>query len=617
MSYFCLQEMMSVCSGCESRRTLRHQSVRAQLRQFCETTSVKGVSRAVKADRLWLRAVWTLAVVVFIASAALYVYNLINDYYRYPKSVTLEEGSTVGKDASDLSPSLTVCNIRPFSKRNYSDDIITYSEYVNMVQEELLCPDCKGRHLGRFKDTLLSMLGYYQYLGQENAEIVGHRYEDFVLACHVVIRKGSSLSSAPCEKYANVSLLKYPDYFNCYTLVPKSGKEVIGFSLVLYVDSAQHEFQMNTRSRVDPKYFSKGAIATYKERFTFPFVTKTGLVLSPGEFTTIKLKLEQRIRLPPPYDRCVERSDVSFVGQDGSPVLYDGHTCWTACAEDRVVRDCGCKDAGFPGVLYWKHIQYPYCADMHAPIYNLTARLNCSLWARWMSSVPCYYRCPLPCDEISYTPVTSYLAWPALSQVHKFYEKYVEGHPVQQLFGSIHQLTDGECVSLRDCSKKEDVYNKILKNFLGVKVFVPDPHFTQTVTDKHFTLPSLISQLGGALNLWSGISIVVIVEIGELLIKILIRIKQKCFATEIAASKWHLHKKETIISCFRNRLESMFIQDVVSWVTAHYIVLWIFWWCCYLHLTIIDYWRVCRKCETAFSSIKSLVWIRCWKLTVL
>ena len=524
---------------------MQQKSVRFHLRQFCRTTTVKGVSRAARADRRWLKVVWILAVVLCIASSALHSFSLIDAYFDFPKSISIGEGSTAGTENSDLFPAVTTCNIKQLSKRRTRDDMITYAEYINMVKEDLFCINCTGtQRLKPYRESLLSLKGYYQYIGPEGAEIVGHNFDDFVVTCDVLLRKSASLSLVPCNDYANISLQRYPDYFNCYTLTPRQHGEdvIVGFSLVLYVDSAHNEnVWESTRHSSDPKSLSKGAIITFNERSAFPFVTKTGLTLAPGQFTTIKLEIKERYRLPPPHESCVNRADVGYQGNDGTPILYDGYSCWTACAEKQVVQHCGCKDVGFPGVLYWKHLSYPYCGDTHAPIDVLTARLNCSEVVRAKYSDLCYYNCHLPCDEVDYLPMPSHLAWPSFRQVHTFYEEYIAGKPAQQLFGTISNLTDGECTTLHNCSKRKDVYKLIKRNFLGVKVFVPNFRFSKVVTDKHITLSSLISQLGGALNLWSGISIVVIIELGELLINIFINIKDRLFAGAPKDSTWPLH----------------------------------------------------------------------------
>ena len=89
-------------------------------------------------------------------------------------------------------------------------------------------------------DVLLTTEGYYQFLGEENATLAGHQWENMVMKCSVEVFDGFSSSWKRCEGLINVTQITNPRMFNCYTLsIPqkKEGFFISGYSLVLHLDN--------------------------------------------------------------------------------------------------------------------------------------------------------------------------------------------------------------------------------------------------------------------------------------------------------------------------------------------------------------------------------------------
>ena len=96
---------------------------------FCQTTSMKGMARITRSERLSMRILWLIAVVLFLGMAAFFVYNLVNEYMNRATVTNINEGVVSAVDPI-LPPQVTVCNLNPFSGRTSIPLIKLYISYV-------------------------------------------------------------------------------------------------------------------------------------------------------------------------------------------------------------------------------------------------------------------------------------------------------------------------------------------------------------------------------------------------------------------------------------------------------------------------------------------------------
>ena len=520
------------CCHCRNQNVQREGQLDTELRRFCENSSVKGVKRTVGQGRAWIRAIWIIAVLGCLTLSIGHACLLLLSYIKYPSVVYMDEDVIKIRPDPDQNsvPAITVCNTQPLSKRrNQHQDIVTFLEFVDSVEAAFQKFNNSNVSFPvrweESKNEILSLIGYYQYLGAENATKVGHSFEDFVVVCDVMVIEATQTYLKPCTGLANISLDSNSNYFNCYTINPADQTNipiVIGYSLVLYV-GADMSWTTSPYSGGDPLKYSKGAVYALHQPNAKPSMDLKGMSLAAGELTISKVNLQKRQRLGEPYDGCVDPHLQKFKLQDGSPMRYTGFTCWNGCVESKVIQECQCRDGFLPGVIWHEAKGLPFCGDGHAPIDVLIERITCANKMRKAVQIPCYHSCELPCREALYVPLISHFDWPDISDLGQFYNTYVEGAPVQDLFGTIEEVTGGNCHTLNaSCAHNDSVIKEIKSNFLSVRAHLFDQRFMTVGFSPSITLTNFISQLGGALNLWSGISVVVIVEVLEVLLRLII-----------------------------------------------------------------------------------------------
>ena len=64
--------------------------------------------------------------------------------------------------------------------------------------------------------------------------------------------------------------------------------------------------------------------------------------------------------------------------------------------------------------------------------------------------------------------------------------------------------------------------DNIRQNFLKVNIYLEDLVYTEYTDSPKVPFSVLLSQLGGALNLWAGITVVIVIEVIELFINLII-----------------------------------------------------------------------------------------------
>ena len=187
-----------------------------------------------------------------------------------------------------------------------------------------------------------------------------------------------------------------------------------------------------------------------------------------------------------------------------------------------VAQKCNCHDGTLPAILWYELAHLPFCGDAHAGLDVLLQRLNCSNVVRKMDTESWRQSCNDPCNEASYEAIVSHMEWHDASDVNYFHDTYIKGTPVEELFGTMRELTAGECEYLnQSCSHFDRIKEKIKSNFVIIRPHMFSHRYITLGCAPAITSLSLISHIGGALNLWSGLSLIVIVEMLEVVLRLI------------------------------------------------------------------------------------------------
>ena len=450
-----------------------------------------------------LKALWLFSVVVLVSAAVYHCVYLVKEHGSDPNVLTIS--SKFGRLSNTVEdpthfPDVTACNLNPFSgdaaERIAERNITTVREYYEQII---------AANISHFKyDHMLSSHGYFANIGQWNAEWIGHDTYSFVSRAFVS-KDVAGLRGGPADwrKYGYIQDFTHYMFYRCYTFRYNATKSkpslVDGLSVTLHLNNFYEEHYEYFDIEKDQGQH-KGALIVVHEPGTFPNVQSKGIFLPPGRLSDVKLELVAHDRIEDKYP-CMEP------GQKVAGWEYSRTACISVCLEREVRNMCSCIDLFGLNVLGESEPDTIYCQKLDSEYLN--KRFECAQQARERVLDRCLAGCHKPCHELEYLPYVSQAAWPPKPLSKHFYEDVISGRQYEARYHELKEVMVGNTSSFEHRSHAEKI---VMENFLHFNIYVADFSYLEYQMTPRVSAFNLVAQLGGALNLWAGITVIVFVE---------------------------------------------------------------------------------------------------------
>ena len=228
----------------------------------------------------------------------------------------------------------------------------------------------------------------------------------------------------------------------------------------------------------------------------------------PGTMTTVDVNKEVYQRLPKPYGSCVKTENYTFDG------------CFANCLAESLREYCHCiSPADFVTRADEASGLYP-CLSVNVPRRKLLEIQACSYDTKRRISTECNLRCKQSCSDVKYLTEVSYTKWPLSHQYESFYDKLIKTKRFAEKFERLRSEVSSDNV------KSENVLNRLLlrqlveDNFVKIDFVINNRDYHEFTEVPKYSPFSFLGTLGGALNLWTGITVVVVMEMIELILNI-------------------------------------------------------------------------------------------------
>ena len=479
---------------------------KTEILEALKQTSVKGIPMLLKAEAVHLKVLWTCAVLAFFATGFYQSYQLIVEYISYPKLTFTKE--IIPKDVS--VPIVQVCNINSFGLMRNMPQNQTFQHHQELAQNVTKCTNCSSTTRKLLLDVthnLISPYGYIINIGPNNTLKLLPDYTDFLIEC--VAFTSAQMMGLNCENVGKIEIIPSWDYLVCLRFTTPKETKMEELSMTFYIDSCDecHE-EYNSRNK-NVKLSSGVAFSLLETDFEFGS-SSPELTAPPGTMTTAKVAKHTTKRLGKPYGLCTANG-----------TKYSPRDCKMQCWIDYSLKDCNCIDT-----LDWKSEiskDLVPCAYISASQSELLQYLKCKNQVPKMVEEKCI--CAQPCSEVHYTFEISNTKWPLTSHYASFYNKLIKQKHFSMKFSSMSDTNKTVSLKMKQLVKNNFVKIVLKPTFEVIhgKIEVPK-----------YSLFSFIGNLGGCLNLWTGITVVVLVEI----LQVLIYVFQMCFTSEMKTSKW-------------------------------------------------------------------------------
>lgn len=481
-----------------SKQKKRDMSARGVLKQTLQTTSLKGIPRAVKARSAFLRTVWTVAVIVFLSMCLFQVVTIVKEYLEF-ETVTTREETPIGNNWTgdgELFPRALVCNLNPFSSNqsNYKNGFPTPVEYAEKVINMTICEECteaEKKEMDLVRDVLLRSRSYYQHVGKQKASEVSH--QSIVIECKVLLRVTfiNSYLVKSCDDHVTVTKVFLPKYFNCFLYEAKmTSGMIMGFSFLLHLDTS---FKHLHGLLANPLTQGMGAlISLLPQNYSLSIEHSTSI--APGFHTDITFTITQ-IKRYKYY--CKE----NITNQD---------LCFSECFRSKLSKLCKCKNAESVDQ------EGDFCYAFHNNSKEAILNLYDCVRNYSAKNLDCENVCPTPCVEVRYDKSSSMSKFLSVSQLGDFYKNFIIPSGLSEKYNTsgFRMIAEGKGEEIPD-TMMLSMMNMIESNFAQVTIHLANRNIIYYTEHLKTTLSGLFSQLGGILNLWSGITAIILIELIE------------------------------------------------------------------------------------------------------
>ncbi|VDN50263.1 unnamed protein product [Dracunculus medinensis] len=336
-------------------------------------------------------------------------------------------------------------------------------------------------------------------LDDSDKSSISHVKEEFIKKC--------SFNGRDCSIEDDFVSYIDPSYGTCFTFRKNSTDAIIERTGRTYgmLDIIAQKSIQNSGLRLQlfvdideylPTTDIAGARVVVHDQYEQPFPDSDGYNAPVGVASALGMRMKRLQRLPHPYGDCiVDGRDEDYIYKDKK---YSIQGCLRSCVQKYLVMQCTCGDPRFP-----KYRDYDNC-PVDDPDLRECLEKEVKYTAQNADKLGCV--CKQPCKQDIYVASYSAALWPAGPKA----------------------LTD--CPSGMD-SKECLAYFR--EEYALIEVFYESLNYERFSEGEAYGMPNLLSDFGGQLGLWMGVSVITIIEVALLIIDLFFAVTR--FFSEIGA----------------------------------------------------------------------------------
>ncbi|KAK2146920.1 hypothetical protein LSH36_579g05092 [Paralvinella palmiformis] len=333
-------------------------------------------------------------------------------------------------------------------------------------------------------------------LPEDEKMSIGHQVNDLIFYCRYNGRKCNV--SAVFQHFSN------PFLGNCYTFNADM-RSLPATKLLAPMSGRRHALELGINIEQDDILRAAGgvpgAVFLIHSKHSTPFPEDRGIVLKPGLYNGIGMRVVEMYRLSYPYGECLTL-DIDATERDAyisePDASYSRLGCMKTCYQRYMIEICRCALPYYP--RYGKPFggrNVPLCHADNAKQQLCQKQVDLALA---QNQLDC--DCPDPCHEVVYVSHQSAVRWPMMKRMESTVADLKMSFPKQ--FG----VTSDE--SSRDADRKV-----LTSNFLKAAIFYEDIHHEIISETPAYTVFQFVGDVGGMMALWIGLSALGVIQIIE------------------------------------------------------------------------------------------------------
>ena len=474
----------------------KNDKIKSIIKKRLETSSIIVFLHLFQNELKIVKYFWVVCFLLSSSWCSWFIVRSISDYMNY-NVVT----KTIIKHKTGLRfPVIGICNLNPF--------LTDHSRYFLKTAFKTETPDQKHyfkaiRYANYFNGTVSKSRFDRRKMGQNLSE--------FILAC--------SFAYFNCDLEQDFEYYYDSKYGNCYRY--NSGRNMKGEPI-----AQKKVYTSGVYSAFDIEFFIGSALTN-----SFPFAIENGIVifisnetidsnynegikLLTGTSTRIILSSFTVKRQPKPYSECT--NDLTSIDSYHSDTFkqtirllnknsqYHYNNCFLTCYQKYLAQNCQCQTTSY-GLFYNDSMKRCVIGE-NDTIDHDDDNCDTQFWKEFIRNLDYILKCdcPVECETNGYNYKKSQSEFPSKKYADYLLEK---NDLVKQKLGN---------------SSQQDMK----KNVAKLKIFFDEMVQTAISEDPKTQLADLISNVGGTMGLFLGISFLSLIELVEILIKILLLIEK-------------------------------------------------------------------------------------------
>ncbi|XP_045198345.2 amiloride-sensitive sodium channel subunit gamma-2-like [Mercenaria mercenaria] len=489
--------------------------IRTLFKELGETSSLHGIPKIVSSRQLIVKALWCILLLGTMSVFVIQLHGLFAEFYSYPTK------TSVRLNFRPLAfPAMTFCNMNPLKLSHLSDfetlwEIDNYQYIADNKDDWGLSDSYLSQYLGedvledhnntrdKYDAWKTRFLTEFRNLSAENRSNVGHQKEDFI---HSAVFSGHRMKLTSFKK-----VLSHV-YGNCYTL--DEDKLIARGSG--HKNSLKIVFNIETEEYLEDYTSAYGVRMVLHEKGTYPLPEDEGLTLSSRFETHIGLRMSRVLRLGGKYGDCTNGNEF----EEKYHIKYTVPVCHSMCEIENLKSKCQCIPPSSLSTVDKDVSRLCDADDDETCIENVIddihdGNIQCD----------CYSRC----NEDVFSTTYSSRVWP-----HKTYLKKVllQEACKRNVNKTGWNLFTDICYEISENIEVADEnLDKIASNFLAVYIYFEDLNYEIISEEPLYNTLRFLSDIGGAMGLYMGASVLTYVEILQVALEVFLFFKQKWMRT--------------------------------------------------------------------------------------
>ena len=557
---------------------------------FADTTSLHGAGKIIRSQSKCSRFFWTF---VFFVSSVMFIYQftqLLGKYFAYDTRFKME----IQKDAADF-PLITLCKTQSLdllttkklyklfdnhdereraelAKAENNSFILSFNSFYDKVVAKI--DPLAQEHIaaGRF-DWYPKMLFSFNKTTMEQGAT---RFEDFIVNSDTISKEHFSMeilydgvAPSQCFTYHHhLRNLSQQSMMSSRSRISWEASIMFGRGMMPAVEDSV---------RVPPSVDKLIGILADRQTIEI-YLHSVGnkpslqwperdIIVLPGYVASFAITVSTTERLGQPYGNCQQ----AYKFHNESRVPYVQAVCYDACVQNKIIARCGCKDSSLINYVSFFNIsKIPYCDsfsdlvikidasddELRAALDSFISRTGCAtnISMNKTVSTECDLSCPRACSEYHFSVDKNMLKFSGRNRyinmtADKIMKNLLEREDTERfdLYKTFFQFNN---LSTEN-SYNEFNYQTLSEEMSFVSFQLQNRDLSVILEVPDYTIYQLLSDIGGQLGLWIGMSVITLMELFELVVNTITLFCKKCITRDhhetVLESKLSKRQHETIL----------------------------------------------------------------------